>query len=339
VRRSLDAERRTSTLGSFLDDKPAKEGPKSTLLPNQLKSALETSLPSALADRISDASGNLNTLRRGMTWMGELTPKHIRQFSGGGGGGRDVSEAEPDYEVEVHAVQESGIVAPCTLSVRWDAIILRTRKDGKAWTRSMHMVDVLAVTTGPLSVCGELSPQHSLAGLAPETQLLEITHVTGQILTIALATREAASRCIKVVRRRWRGLRALGEAAELEGNLLLLLPDGTWGVRRAVLMQGSLRCYQHKADAGEACLPHERLLGEARPGRHVPPARILLVEASPLPPLRPTCLRITLAPDRDGEGQRARRPGDEGLGASDGEASAPRVLVLDCLERAEAVRP
>lgn len=342
TRRSLapdaDVERKTSTLGSFLDDKPAKDGPKSILLPNQLKSALE--------NRFSEASGNLNTLRRGMNWMGELTPKHIRQFSGGGGGGRDVAEAEPDYEVEVHAVQESGIVAPCTLSVRRDAILLCSRKDEKAWTRSMHMVDVLSVTTGPLSAC-ELSRQHSLAGLAPETQLVEFTHVKGQVLTVALATREAASRCIKVVRRRWRRLRVLGEAAVLEGNVLQLLPDGTWGVRRALLTHGSLRCCPHKADAGETWLAHERLLADGRHGLEaalevaqleVPLASILLVEALPLLPHRPACLRITLAADRNGEGQRPRCPGHATLSAYAAEGLPTREVVLDCLSRDEAVR-
>ena len=58
--KSVDGEPKTATLESFLKNRPAKEESKT------MNFGLRGFAPSALADRISDASANLSTLKQGI---------------------------------------------------------------------------------------------------------------------------------------------------------------------------------------------------------------------------------------------------------------------------------
>jgi hypothetical protein len=62
--KSVDGEPKMATLESFLKNRPAKEESK------PMNFGLRGFAPSALADRISDASANLSTLKQGILGVG-----------------------------------------------------------------------------------------------------------------------------------------------------------------------------------------------------------------------------------------------------------------------------
>jgi hypothetical protein len=227
-----------------------------------------------------------------------------------------------------------------TLCVRWDSMVLRSRKDGKDWVRSVHVLDIMLVTAGHQ---GSLNPQqqsrHAVDAGLRKAQLLTVALVSGPPLTLSLATPEEASHCARRIERRWREFRVLTESV-LESNLLLLLPDGSWGARRIVLSQDSLSCYRHNLanlDSGEAACAQDRLLLDAKHVQVLPLSSISHVEAW-ADVQRSCCIRITIGSELEGWGQTPLQTrASTSLWGHDSTRET-RVLVLDCLLPGEARR-